>query len=139
MRPHQNLHAIVRLPGQIPRAFMVEQRLSQCQVCASVLASTHGNACPRCRPVQGTTFDSTLGFPGEGPCRLCGDLSHKMRTCPHVPADVSGDGSGRAQPYDVLDGASAGIRTRNTFIEVPDPSRAHRILRQLHCHPGGAG
>ena len=29
-------------------------------------------------------FDSTLGFPGEGPCSLCSDAGHNVRTCPFM-------------------------------------------------------
>eukprot|EP00971_Amphidinium_carterae_P119982 2376506-Amphidinium_carterae.1 len=27
-------------------------------------------------------FDSTLGYPGEGPCSLCGESGHNILTCP---------------------------------------------------------
>eukprot|EP00973_Karenia_brevis_P039291 5425880-Karenia_brevis.AAC.1 len=27
-------------------------------------------------------FDSTLGYPGEGPCSTCGDIGHNIRSCP---------------------------------------------------------
>ena len=32
---------------------------------------------------QQRSFDATLGFPGEGPCSLCGDSGHNFRTCLH--------------------------------------------------------
>ena len=65
-------------------------------------------------------FDATLGFPGEGPCSLCGDTSHNIRTCPFVPADAGSVSSSSIQDL------PAG---RNTFVhfEQTVPQRARNL------------
>ena len=71
-------------------------------------------------------FDATLGFPGEGPCSLCGDPPHNIRTCPMVPDDVADNGPSAASssiPQNIV---------RNTFIDFEIPA-ADRV-RSLRGH-----
>ena len=73
-------------------------------------------------------FDATLGYPGEGPCTLCGDSGHNFRTCPFrgdVPqADVT--------TISFSGGVSA--RERNTFVDTYDVPVAAERARSLRGH-----
>ena len=64
-----------------------------------------------------SSFDATLGFPGEGPCSLCGEAGHNFRTCPHVPSDT----------------VNVASFERNTFVDIREPaqSRARSLRRNL--------
>ena len=50
MRAHLNEHAAGRCVGSVPRTYLDEHRLDQCQVCSKLLARRFGGTCPRCRP-----------------------------------------------------------------------------------------
>ena len=66
-------------------------------------------------------FDSTLGFPGEGPhCQVC--LWDELRcSCNRRGAAVA-----RAGPYDVLNDLPDSIRVHNTFIHAGQSSESSR-------------
>ena len=49
LRRHMEGHAEGRWAGDVPRAWMDQERLTQCTVCSRLLACRYGGACPRCR------------------------------------------------------------------------------------------
>ena len=73
------------------------------------------------------SFDSTLGFPGEGPCSLCGETSHNVRTCPHVPVDVADNDSSSASQNPVV---------RNTFVDFDVPATERARTLRAHSTEG---
>ena len=129
MRPHLEEHSCGRLDGDIPRDWLDAHGFTHCAVCSRLVSSRFGRVCPRCRPTAQYSFDSTLGFPGEGPCSLCGDTSHNARTCPYVPDDAGSTSSRSITDLPVV---------RNTFVHFEQPvSERARNLRG-HSSEGDA-
>ena len=74
-----------------------------------------------------SAFDSTLGFPGEGPCSICTDPGHNIRTCP-----FRGD-QGTDMPVDLFSSPVAS-QQRNTFVDTYAVPAAVERARSLRGH-----
>ena len=88
------------------------------------------------------SFDSTLGFPGEGPvCSRCLGDRDSLCACdrPNRTASSQAGPYGRgaaSSAYNHLDDWPASVQVRNTFVEVSDPTSSRR-LRPTVSEPAG--